>query len=186
MSDSSRLVARAGELAVAGLLSSWVAATAASQHPNRAFDRLRRYDRTGTVLANWRFFAPEPAKHDFRVLHRVLNADGTETGWAEATSIRARVWQQSLWFPSRRRDKAINDVCNEIIGCLAVPDLDVTVTPGYRILRDLVRARLKSTLAGDLPAGFQFLVVIDGGHDEESEPEYLLASRFEEWQTRAA
>ena len=34
---------------------------------------------------------------------------------------------------------------------------------------------------GPDPQGFQFLVVSDCGHDEEPEPRYLFASRFEPW-----
>jgi hypothetical protein len=179
---AARRVAEAGTaLALAG----WVVATAVSQHPNRAFDRLRRFDRTGVAIPNWRFFAPEPATHDFRVLHRYLCADGTQTEWQESNVISQRAWRQSFWFPDRRRDKAMSDICNEIIGHLRTPGQDLTVTPAYRILRDFVAARLAATHTGPDPQGFQFLVVSDCGYDDETEPDYLFASRFEKWQPSA-
>jgi hypothetical protein len=184
--SAPRTVERAGELAFAAGVTGWWVATALSQHPNRAFDRLRRYDRTGIALPNWRFFAPEPATHDFRVLHRYLCQDGTQTPWAESNLISPRAWRQSFWFPSRRRDKAVSDICNELIGHMQVPGLELTTTPAYRILRDFVARRLTLAHQGPDPQGFQFLVVSDCGHDEEPEPQYLFASRFEPWCARAA
>lgn len=171
------------ELTVAATLAGWLIATAVSQHPNRAFDRLRRYDSTGIALPNWRFFAPEPAIHDFRVLHRVLGVDGEPSLWAETNVIHPRAWRQSFWFPARRADKAMSDICNELIGHLAVPGQDVTVTPAYRMLRDFVARRLSEDHDGAPPKGYQFLVVSDCGHDEDEEPRYLFASRFEPWPT---
>ena len=174
---ATRPAERAGELALGVAVTGWWVATALSQHPNRSFDRLRRYDRTGIALPNWRFFAPEPATHDFRVLHRYL--------WSESNLISPRAWCQSFWFPTRRRDKAVSDICNELISHLQVPGLELTTTPAYRLLRDFVARRLRSTHEGPEPQGFQFLVVSDCGHDEEPEPQYLFASRFEPWRIRA-
>lgn len=172
---------RTAETGVAAALTGWLVATALSQHPNRSFDRLRALDRTGVAIPNWRFFAPEPATHDFRVLHRYLDAAGVESEWFESTAISPRAWTQSFWFPARRRDKAMSDICNEIIGHLRVPGQDLTVTPAYRMLRDLVAARLREAQQGPDPEGFQFLVVSDCGHDADDEPRYLFASRFEPW-----
>lgn len=172
---------RLAEGGVAAALTTWLVSTALSQHPNRSFDRLRKFDRTGVAIPNWRFFAPEPATHDFRVLHRYLRADGSQTDWFESNVISPRIWRQSFWFPDRRRDKAMFDVCNEIIGHLRIPGLDITGTPGYRILRDFVSTRLAAAHEGPEPRGFQFLVVSDCGHDDEDEPSYLFASRFEPW-----
>jgi hypothetical protein len=182
-----RPVSSARDLAVAGALTSWVLVTGLSQHPNRAFDRFRKFDRTATAIPNWRFFAPEPAVHDFRVLHRHLDADGTVSAWRETTVLHRRVARQMVWFPDRRRDKAISDICNEVITQLNSTDLDVTRLPSYRLLRDLVGTVLTAeTAGGPPPAGFQFLVARNGGYDEDIEPDYLFASPFEKWQPDAA
>jgi hypothetical protein len=168
------------DLAVAGALTGWVLVTGLSQHPNRAFDRFRKFDRTATAIPNWRFFAPEPAVHDFRVLHRHLGADGVVTPWRETTVLHRRLARQMVWFPDRRRDKAVSDICNEIITQLNSTDLDVTRLPSYRLLRDLVGTVLAAeTAGGPAASGFQFLVARNGGYDESIEPEYLFASPFE-------
>lgn len=169
---------------IAATLTTWLVTTALSQHPNRTFDRFRSLDRAGVTIPNWRFFAPEPAKHDFRVLHRYLRHDGSQTEWFESNVISPRAWGQSFFFPERRRDKAMFDVCNELLTQLRMPGVDVTTKPGYRLLRDFVAVRLAATHQGPDPQGFQFLVVTDPGHDDEDEPTYLFASRFEPWTSR--
>ena len=164
-------------LACAGL-GAWLVATAAGQHPNRAFDRVRDCDPTGLLLPDWRFFAPEPAMHDFRVLHRLVAADGRLTLWRETTRIAPRAWQHALWFPDRRRDKAMFDVCRELTALATARAVDVRSTAPFQLLRDFVAREGRQT-AGDTPAqGFQFLVVRHTGHDERHEPDYLLASPY--------
>lgn len=167
------------ELMVRGGLAAWLAATALSQHPNREFDRCRKLDKSGVAIPNWRFFAPEPCKHDFRVLHRTLCDDGTQTHWQETHSIAERRPSHMIWFPQRRRDKGINDVCNELIKLLQNPEVELATTPAYRVLRDQVRSQIVQD--GATPRGFQFLVVTDGGYDEDEEIGYIFASRFEPW-----
>ena len=51
----ARLPARSVEWGLAGALL----VTAAAQHPNKMFDRVRRLDPIGILIPNWRFFAPE-------------------------------------------------------------------------------------------------------------------------------
>ena len=102
-------------LALSGALGGWLLATTASQHPHKLFDGLRGFDMTGLVLPNWRFFAPEPAQHDYHVLHRVLDADGEQTPWRETYPITPRKWAHAVFFADRRREKGTFDVANEII-----------------------------------------------------------------------
>jgi hypothetical protein len=165
-------------LATAGL-GAWLVATAASQHPHRAFDRFRDYDPTGLFVPNWRFFAPEPAQHDFHLLHRVLTADGEQTPWSETRQITPRAWRHAAWFPDRRRDKAMFDICNELITLMAIPSLDLAGTSPFRLLRDFVEQRVRRDYADrETPQGFQFLIARHTGHDADHEPDYLLASPF--------
>jgi hypothetical protein len=176
---ASPLAERLPKLAVTAGLGAWFLATAASQHPHRAFDRFRDYDPTGLFVPNWRFFAPEPARHDFHVLHRVLTADGEQTPWRETTSISPRAWRHMAWFPDRRRDKAVFDVCNELILLLAIPNVRIERSAPFELLRDAVELEVRREYAGGRPPqGFQFLVARHTGHDQEPEPDYLLASPF--------
>jgi hypothetical protein len=165
-------------LVTAGL-GAWFVATAASQHPHRAFDRFRDYDPTGLFVPNWRFFAPEPAQHDFHLLHRVLTAGGEQTPWRETRQITPRAWRHAAWFPDRRRDKAMFDVCNELITLMAIPSVDLPATAPFRLLRAFVELKVRREYAHDeQPQGFQFLIARHTGHDADHEPDYLLASPF--------
>ena len=125
--------------------------------------------------------------HDFHLLHRVLRSDGEPTPWGETIRIPPRAWGHAAWHPERRRDKAMFDVCNELVTLLAIPSLDVTGTASYALLRDHVERIVRQEhRGGPLPQGFQFLIVRHTGHDEEHEPDYLLASAFEPLQVAAA
>jgi hypothetical protein len=158
-------------------VGAWLLATAASQHPHRAFDRFRDFDPTGLLVPNWRFFAPEPAQHDFHLLHRVLTADEHQTPWCETSAISPRKSVQSVWFPARRREKAMFDVCNELIMLMSTPRLDLTRTVPFELLRNHVELQVRES-HDRLPQGFQFLIARHTGHDESEDPDYLLASPF--------
>lgn len=169
--------ARLAEYAVAGAAGGWFVLTALGQHPSRSFDRVRKLDKPGVLLPNWRFFAPEPAVHDFRLLHRIRREDGTVGEWTETVQIARRHVGQSIWFPDRRRDKAINDLCNEIISLLAAQQTQISRFPCYRLLRE----HLELVIRRDSPeaVGFQWLVARTAGYDETEEPSYLFASPYQ-------
>lgn len=165
-------------LACAGL-SAWFTATAASQHPHRAFDRLRHWDPTGLLVPDWRFFGPRPATHDLHVVHRVLASDGEQTRWRETTRITPRVWRHAVWFPDRRRDKAMFDICKELITLMATPSRDVTTTAPFQLLSEFVASEVRREAAnGPPPRGFQFLIVSHTGHDQAHRPHPLFASPY--------
>ncbi|MCU7820142.1 DUF5819 family protein [Kitasatospora sp. DSM 101779] len=165
--------------AVLGGLAAWFGATFVSQHPQMAFDRVRAYDKIGLLVPNWRFFAPEPARHDYHVLHRVLTADGEETPWTQTTQITPRTWTHTVWFPSRRREKAVFDLAFDLIALMGQPGADVTAHPAYWTLVDMVTQAVRAEY-GDraLPQGFQFLVARHTGYEQEPEPEYIFVSAF--------
>ncbi|MFX0592853.1 hypothetical protein [Melissospora conviva] len=161
----------------AGLVT-WFGVTVLSQHPQQVFDRFRRYDVAGLMIGNWRFFAPEPAQHDFHLLHRVLTDDGEQTPWAETIEIPRRAWRQMVWFPERRQDKAVFDICADLIRWMGHPGTDITTTPAYEVLRDLVEQVVRRQHPRRGLQGFQFLIARSAGYDESQKPEYLLASPF--------
>ena len=163
----------------AATFAGWLVVTVASNHPLPQFDRIRSYDPTGMLIPNWRFFAPEPARHDFQVLHRVLTADGQQTQWRLTSRIAPRSWRHVVWFPDRRRDKALFDIFLELLMVKEEGGHDVSRIAAYRLLRDFVEHAVRDEHdGGALPQGFQFVVAQDAGHDEEQEPAYLLVSEF--------
>jgi hypothetical protein len=162
-----------------GGLAAWFTVTVLSQHPSREFDRVAERDRTGVAVPNWRFFAPEPAQHDYHVLYRTEAAGGGTSGWLEASAISDRRPSQMLWFPRRRREKGLFDVCSELITVMKRYGADLTGAPAYRMLRNSV-ARVVETAAGDgtPPLGFQFVVARHTGHDTGHPPDYVFASPY--------
>lgn len=102
-------------LAVVGGLALWFFATAASNLPLREFDRLRRPDRTGQLIPNWRFFAPSPVGHDFEVVYRTRAAGSVGTCWRVALAPTPRRGLDAVWMPVRRRDKALMDLATELL-----------------------------------------------------------------------
>jgi hypothetical protein len=174
-------ITSATDLVVPAVLAGWVLLTASNQHPSRSFDRFRKYDKTGAAIPNWRFFAPEPAVHDFRILHRVLGTDGSESPWTMTNPISERTWGQAVWFPDRRQQKAISDACSELISGLRAASDRVTESVPYRLLRDHVNELVTAAPQHrSSPQGFQFIIVSDSGYDDAEEPQYLFASKFEE------
>ncbi|MFI9723178.1 hypothetical protein ACIHFE_26580 [Streptomyces sp. NPDC052396] len=172
------VLGRTVEPAVIAAVAAWLGVTLLSQHPNRLFDRFRKHDPFGVVIPDWRFFAPEPARHDMHLLYRVLTADRERSAWAETNRIRERDWLQTVWFPERRRDKALFDLALQLIPHLGT-SADVTALPVYRVLREFVAAAVRRDHAdGPCPRGFQFMLVRGGGYDGAEEPEYLLVSPY--------
>lgn len=160
-------------------LGAWFVASILSQHPQRIFDRLRRAEPTGVALPDWRFFAPEPARYDFVVLYRTLRADGTETPWQAVAEPKPRTLRHAVWFPERRLDKAVHDLCDHLTQQLNVFGDDGTGAPAYALLSGMVRRKVDESATGDRPRGFQFLIARSSGYDEGEEPRYMYLSRFE-------
>jgi hypothetical protein len=161
-------------------LGSWFVATILSQHPQRTFDRLWHHDPTGTLLPDWRFFAPRPGQHDTVLLRRELDADGVETPWKLVIDAVPRAWHHGVWFPRRRLDKGVNDLCNQIAWHTDIMGDDGTSGPAYALMRGLVeQSVLRDCHGRQPPDGFQFLIGRYAGHDGDVEPEYIYLSRFE-------
>lgn len=159
--------------------SGWLAATAAAQHPNRAFDRIRRTSRGRLPIPDWRFFAPEPGQWDDHVLVRVLDAEGTPSPWRQVIHFEPRQWRHAVYFPKHREEKALIDVITELMRQVTGPPIELTDTAPYRLLTGFVEGVVRREHAGSMPAGFQFLVVRFTGHDQSGEIEGRFLSRVE-------
>lgn len=164
-------------------LSAWVIVSATNQLPNRSFDWARKYDPAVMFIPNWRFFAPNPAVHDFRLAHRLLLEDGSSTEWIDTKTVPRRSWFNTVWFPSRRRDKAITDMSNSLIERMDERNTLVEESLAYKSLRNLVRGVVAADLGTESPRpnGFQFALGRDAGYDDSEEPTVFFTSRFELW-----
>lgn len=167
-------------------LSGWLSATVLAQHPLRTFDRVRVLRGRRLPLPDWRFFAPEPGRWDNHVLVREVAADGTASAWREVGGFQLRRWWHAMYFPEHRREKALIDATDLLMRQLVGPPVELVDTPEYALLRSFVEGVVRREAAGDLPAGFQFLLVRDAGHDVDDDVVLRLLSRFEPLADEAA
>ncbi|MCL6302928.1 hypothetical protein [Streptomyces kronopolitis] len=139
-----------------------------------AFNRVQRKD-TLSLLPNWRFFAPTPAKHDFHLLYRTLSQDGTTSPWKGLETTTRRRFRQIVWFPTRRQEKAIHDICSEILQGGGKGIDFVTNLPAYRVLLSYIERHMSSDAEGSVK-GFQFTLARSAGYATSEEPKILLIS----------
>ncbi|MFD0270464.1 hypothetical protein ACFVGY_28465 [Streptomyces sp. NPDC127106] len=150
--------------------------TLAAQHPNPTFNRIQRKD-TFALLPNWRFFAPEPAVHDYHFFYRTLNTAGERSPWQPVDLIAGRRFHQILWFPGRRAEKAVYDICSEILQILDKGFSTIVRTPGYRVITAFLREWIDAEASGDIK-GFQFALARATGYDTSTAPEMMFVSPY--------
>ncbi|MFJ3876949.1 hypothetical protein ACIPW5_05775 [Streptomyces sp. NPDC090077] len=97
--------------------------------------------------------------------------------WEIVSRIAQRSALQMVWFPQRREQKAVLDLCQEVAFHAAQGLPELRETPAYRILRDWLRIRHRDRHPD--ADGFQFMIMQAAGHDERVTPECLFASPVE-------
>lgn len=166
-----------------GSLARWVGAgmlvtTLAAQHPHIVFDRARTKD-LFSVIPNWKFFAPNPAVHDFHYTYRTLGLEGDTSEWREIEIITSRRLHQAFWFAARRPEKAVFDICTAILqeaqrgGVRQAQKLS-----SYELLVAFIRRTIREEQGWTTVKGFQFAVVRAAGHDRDEPPETLFVSPY--------
>ncbi|MGW3294120.1 hypothetical protein ACWC9S_09140 [Streptomyces xiamenensis] len=169
---------RAADGAVRVAVGLMLLGTLASQHPHMSFHRVMRKDRFSSAFPNWRFFAPNPAQHDFEFFYRTLDEAGETSSWQPVDVIQGRHPRQILWFPGRRPEKAVFDVGSEIMMALDKGFDVVTRQPAYRLLSAFFRDRIERSARADTVKGFQFTMVRVAGYDETEEPDIVFVSPY--------
>ncbi|MFP8963445.1 hypothetical protein ACLIYP_23260 [Streptomyces nanhaiensis] len=151
--------------------------TLAAQHPNAAFERAREKD-LFSLVPNWKFFAPNPATHDYHYLYRTLDENRETSAWIELELIQNRKMSQAFWFSSRRTEKAVFDICSAILKNISKGE-DPTGSPPFRVLAEFIRKQIRDSPNVSDVRGFQFAVVRAAGHDDSEEPEVLYVSTYQ-------
>jgi hypothetical protein len=155
-----------------------VVGTLCSQHPNLAFARVARKDFCSALFPNWRFFAPNPAQHDYHFLYRTLDHEGGTSTWRPLEVIVGRRPHQLFWFPGRRPEKAVFDIGSDLLPALEKGFDVVTQLPSYRILVAFFRAEIGRADGAAAVKGFQLTLVRAAGYDESEEPEVIFTSPY--------
>ena len=168
-------------LLVAAGLAGWFWTVVLSNHPISTFDRARkRYEQWSVAVPNWRFFAPNPAQHDFALLYRTRSRAGDVSEWMYVREPVQRNLSNMVFFPGRRGGKAVHDLVVSLLICLRrLPPARVVETSQYRMLEAFVRRQMQAAWTGADPAdGFQFALVRHAGYDETQDPDYLVISPY--------
>ncbi|MEU6673585.1 hypothetical protein [Streptomyces sp. NPDC046853] len=167
-----------------GSLARWAGAaalitTVAAQHPHPAFNRAISKD-VFSQIPNWKFFAPNPAVHDFHYVYRTLDLAGETSEWTEIEMIEPRKVHQAFWFATRRPEKAVFDLCTAILQRATRSGITgIQSNSSYRVLAEFIRGRIREGEPDPAKVkGFQFGVVRASGHDTTEAPETLFVSPY--------
>lgn len=162
--------------AIEGTFATWFIVTALSQHPQRSFDTLRKLDPIGLTIPNWRFFAPEPAVHDFHLVYRTSDSQGNISNWREAFTVTPRRLVHAVWFPERRREKAVFDLSIDLLGLVAASSDERQKAPSHQLASNAIRRKIQANGEAEHTKSFQFMVVLFTGYDESGSPDYRFVS----------
>ncbi|MFB9688298.1 hypothetical protein [Amycolatopsis plumensis] len=169
---------RVARMVVGGLLGSWFVATALSQDPFRKFPGARRYDPSGAVVPDWRFFAPRPGMHDYHLLFRDELPDDSVTEWREILPVEQRVPRHFVWYANRRAEKVLGDSVVGIIGFSKEADRkkeDIQLSISYLTLLNYLTYQEKHHPDAKRT---QFLIAASAGYDETEEPMMMFLSNL--------
>ncbi|EIE98534.1 DUF5819 family protein [Saccharomonospora glauca] len=174
----------AGKKARAALyafFATWFGLTVAGQKLYRDDNKKSFWDRLYLVVADWRFFAPNPGIHDHHLLMRDKLSDGTLTEWTEIRTVEERTLRHAVWHPHRRAEKTVFDTAAELLRFIGQhgpmngnADPTVQLSVPYLTLLAHVTTRRHHPDAVQT----QFLIAVSGGYDEEDEPTMVFLSEF--------
>lgn len=154
-----------------------VLGTLCCQHPNQTFNRVVRRDYCAALFPNWRFFAPNPAQHDYHFFYRTLSVDGETSDWTPVEVIVGRKPQQIFWFPDRRAEKGVFDLTSDLLPSLEKGFGFLKHLPSYRMLVAYLRKTIADADQQDVK-GFQFTLARSAGYDESEEPDVVFVSPY--------
>lgn len=166
------MVTNIGEVLVIGFFAIWSALCIVVYLPKiNTFIRNIDYF---ALIPEWRFFAPNPGRHDFHLLYRDKFADGSLTEWTEIAPILHRRLLNMLYNPNRRRNKALFDCTQEFSKHVNVGDRALELAIPYLALLNYI-----SCIPRSISPGFtQFLIMYSAGSLTEKDPEILYISKF--------
>ncbi|WP_432249583.1 hypothetical protein ACRAR1_20915 [Streptomyces sanyensis] len=147
-----------------------------AQHPHRSFNRIRRRD-PWSLVPDYRFFAPEPSTQDFRFAYRTVDRAGRLGKWREIDTTERRRGYHGVWFPNRRPEKAVFDICNSILLTAARVDLaDIHHTLPYQLAAAFTLSNILRESGVEEIKAFQFSIASVAEYDPEDVPDLSFVS----------
>src|SRR5687767_11935854 len=99
----------AAETVYVTLLGGWCVVTVVYHFPSKLGQSISRWDVFG-LIPIWRFFAPQPNRHDWVLLIRTESAPGVFARWIEWKPAAPSRAPRCLFNPVRRLRKAMLDL----------------------------------------------------------------------------
>lgn len=178
---------RATALGINATLAGWGLLTVAQQL-GRGRRLTTTLDPTGITIPDWRFFAPTPATHEYRLLVRTQGPDEQLTTWRDLMITQDRRWQHMLWAPHRRMEKSLFDTTAALMATSRSHEGEtswsfVRSSPAYLALLNHVTHRVEHP---DRATHVQFLVAQAATHEPELLPTPVLTSDLHALRPRTA
>lgn len=157
-------------------LVAWAGFTVAAQF-NIGRNLLRKIDPTGLLIPDWRFFAPHPAEHEYRLLYRDMGGDEALTSWQEIDLSMRRSALHLVWAPHRRLEKALFDATSELLSVTeSTDDLNIIkLSTSYLALLNVVTYQSQREAGTDR---VQFLIMRAAEYEASVIPDPVFLSDF--------
>jgi|HubBroStandDraft_1064217.scaffolds.fasta_scaffold197050_2 hypothetical protein len=163
---------RLAEAAVWGLFGLWAALSLLVYVP-----RLQRVIRSRdlfVMIPEWRFFAPIPARHDYVLLYRDLDAAETWSQWHEWVAAAPRHWWNCVWNPAKRANKGLLDLTVELSRRAQDKDPAIELSSAYLALLNAVSSQPRLVT----PKRTQFMILMQSAIKADAKPQVLYLSNF--------
>src|SRR5262245_58261030 len=146
--------------AVVPLFAVWLGATFVRQVRKKGVSVWSGMERF-SLLPYWSFFAPNPARSDYRLMFRDRYVDG-QLGLYRTVTLGGRTsWLNAVWNPTKRSQKALNDCVRGLArSTVRMPESSLKTTLPYLAILNHVTA-LRRTAASEAT---QFVIVEPFGH----------------------
>ncbi|WP_337832912.1 DUF5819 family protein [Pseudonocardia sp. TMWB2A] len=156
------------------LLATWWVVMSAGNLPWVDPKQVRRHERWGSVVPNWKFFTPNPISYDDYLHVRTVAGDGSVGPWFDAAPVASRTVRHVVWFPDRRRDRALSNILPAVGRAATKGDM----TPAAAELRvlDGMAAHAVRDRSPHVPA-YQFSVLRCRGEGGPQNRQYVSSVR---------
>ena len=135
------------------------------------------------LVPDWRFFAPNPGRHDAHLLYRFCLDDEQVSAWREVALLETRKFSHCIWMPTCRQEKVVADAAS---GIMELSQSDAIQNDSKSLLDAAeisVPYNLLLNCVLDVPRpegakGVQFLLINSAGNDLSEQPKGSFISFF--------
>ena len=128
------------------------------------------------LIPEWRFFAPNPGRHDFYLLYRDWTVEGEARPWVQLLQEPSRHLSQAVWNPSKREHKAVLDIVSALGAHLAAEPETISLSIPYLSIVNYIS---ESLIHSEDVKSTQFMVMQSAGSVERApDPSLVFVSQL--------